>query len=159
MGTPSTKNTSVRIEGTVRVWSLDPTGQKMREYIEVNLPFEQARLAFKADHFDYRIGRGEQRQVVPSQVRKLRQSMEAHAYTPTQVSAGLRPYHRAALVVRDGVARLAVSPAAPLPLTDGQQRFAALEAIYEAATAAGDDQLRDLVLALPVSVVVLLDGC
>jgi hypothetical protein len=145
-----------RLEGPVHTWGLGGG----RRFLSVVVPYRTARDVFVADLYDAKKGSGEQRREIDSHVRAIRRDMLAPGgeYTPTAVAAGLRGRHLDGLVVEGGVGRLDVSPETPLPLTDGQQRFAALRQIVEAAEKAGDADLLEAALSAPIEVTVHVDG-
>jgi hypothetical protein len=130
-----------------------------RRFLSLVLPYGEARTIFRPDVYNALNGRGEQRQEIDGHVRAIRKDMMEGNFTPTPVSAGLRKRHLERLVeCGKGEVSLEVDPGDPLPLTDGQQRFGALRQIAELAEQAGDAELLDKVLGLPVSVMVHVDG-
>lgn len=146
------------LEGQVHTWTLDKTGENVRKYTTVTIPFGLAREVFKADKFNANTGRGEQRDLVPPQVRALRTAMLNGTYTPTPVSIGLRPRHREAMVLDGDTVKLPIYQGDQLPQTDGQQRFGALAEIWKLAKEAGDDEMLKLVEAAPITATINLDG-
>lgn len=146
---------TITLEGPVHTWSLVEGSRGGRSWVDVTLPFGQFRTVAKADPFSAASGRGEQRKVQESHVRRLLREMESGNYTPTPMSAGLRPRHRENLTVRDGVARLKVSTDDPIPLTDGLQRTSAIELLRSKLE---DDSQKAALDKLPITLRVYIDG-
>jgi hypothetical protein len=143
----------VTLEGPVHTWSLNDT---TRRFLVATVPFSVARKVLRACPFSAVTGQGEQRRVQDAHARRLREEMDAGNYTPTPVAAGLRPAHRQLVEEHAGAVRLPVRATDPLPLTDGFQRLSAMEDLLRRAE--GDDARVRAVLALPVTLVVYLDG-
>jgi hypothetical protein len=144
----------LRVEGDVFEWAV---GGVPRRFLNLTLPFGQCERMFDCTTFNARTGLGEQRVEADAHVRKLSKAMDDGTFTPTGVTAQTRESHRAAIEWLDGRARLAL--AAPLPLTNGQHRFAAVRRILARLDKQGDAAAAARVRAAPVPVLVLLDGC
>jgi N6-adenosine-specific RNA methylase IME4 len=156
-----------KLRGRVHVWHL---AGEPREYIVLTANYGQARRLFQPDLFRVTTGQGEQRAIVPAHVRKLRKEMDSGDYTPTPVSAGLRPRHVNNLTFEgEGPTRTAtllVEPGDPLPLIDGGHRLHVLEDLRkEAEQACKDPQTREegertlaRLDAVPITTVIHLGG-
>lgn len=148
----------IRVEGTIHSWNLTAEEENARRFFMVVLPFGEASRAFKAYIYDDRKGTGEQRSEIESHVKALKKSMAADTYTPTPVSVGVYPRHFQDRQEKDGFVAFAVEEKDPLPLTDGQQRFAALKRMKEEAVADGDTGLAARIDGLPIVATVHLGG-
>lgn len=150
----------IRIEASVSQWSLDPKKEDLREFINITLPFGVAKRLCVPDHYNVNRGSGEQRALIQPHVRKLRNEMRAGNYTPTPVTAGLRARHRKdeIFVRKANRVELNIPYDKPLPLTDGQQRFGALNSLYEEATGSDNTDLAKRILELPIPIVIQLNG-
>src|SRR5262249_1650502 len=138
------------------------------------LPYGKASELFMPVRYNAMTGKGEQRDINPAHLRKLKRAMEAGEYTPTPGSVGLRKKHREALVIEasPGIGetfRLTVNSDGPLPLTDAGHRMEALALLVKETKAevekAKDDKGKaearaklDEILALPLTFTVHLDG-
>lgn len=96
------------------------------------LPYEQAVEFLVAVPYRGETGKGQQRQVMESQVKSLMREMRAGTYTPTPVAGALKPHHGKLLVLKgDQTFTLTVDTRDPLLLIDGSHRFAAIGRIIE----------------------------
>jgi hypothetical protein len=150
------------LTGPVHVWKVsDPK----RTFGVVTLPFHEARSYIKAVPYDALTGKGQQRHLEESHVRKLRKAIEDGTYTPAPGSANLDRNHRKALVIKQGRFSLDVTADHPLLLTDGRHRFEALSRIVSGL----EEELRtetdpakqaelERVLALPITFIIYFDG-
>src|SRR5258708_7864359 len=152
--------------GPVKTWKLFGN---VRTFSEVTVPYGEFAELFVPVHYNALTGLGEQRDICPAHLRKLKNAMESGKYTPTPASAGLGKKHLDALVIQEGAFTLSVSSDPPLPLTDGGHRREALAAILnelnEKVAAATDEKEKkklqaeiEGVLALPVTVTLYLNG-
>jgi hypothetical protein len=148
----------IRLSGPVHTWSVLPDGKDARRYLSLTLLFRDARRAFKPDQYNALTGKGEQRGEVATQIRALKKAILGVEFTPTPIAVGVRPRHLKLLNEQGSKATLEVDPGDPLPLTDGQQRLAALGQIYDEAEKGGDHELAERVADLPISLLVHLDG-
>lgn len=149
----------VTISGPVHHWSLDPEGEKAREYLCVTLPFGDARRCIKSEYYNAATGQGEQRGVAPSHVKKLKKAMETGQYTPTPIGVSVPPHMRGRVVRKGGEATLTdLAISDPLRSVDGNHRFEALLTIFDWAERTGDDDTMARVNAQPITVMVYLDG-
>lgn len=146
---------TIEIVGKVKTWAL---GGPPRQYFDTDIPFGVFRKVTKPDQFSASSGRGEQRKTDKAYSTKLKNEMRDGNYTPAPTAAGLRPRHRKGLTVSGELATLKINEGDPLPLLDGQQRSAALEALLSEATQAGDEQKIKNVLDAPITVRCYLDG-
>ncbi len=151
---------TLKLEGTLRVWSMDKTGKAVRRYLVWSTTYGEMRDFVKPDPFRAEKGTGEQRSIVKPHVNRLKTEMLAGTYTPTTFSAGLRPRHQKAVEfdVGLGMATINLSSADPIPSTDGNHRATGIADIYADAVKAEDLELQTLLLALPIEVLILLDG-
>jgi hypothetical protein len=159
------------LTGTVRTWKLFG---HTRQFSEVTLPYREATELFMPVPYNGLSGKGEQRDINPAHLRKLKKAMEVGNYTPTPGSVGLRNNHRDALARQthsDGTQTfsLEVNRNDPLPLTDAGHRMQALGAIVKELQVrlgkAADETERaklqaqlDEVQALPITFTLYLDG-
>jgi hypothetical protein len=148
-------STTTVLGGKVSKWSMQGT---VREYFVATIPFKDARECTKAHTFNHETGEGEQRQLKEGHIKKLRAEMLAGNFTPTPISAGLRPSHLNKLTRVGDEVEMVISWDDPLPLTDGLQRTAALNELLEQARKANDAEQQNAILSLPVTLFVHLDG-
>lgn len=113
------------LAGSVNTW--DYNGNS-RLFSMVMLPFSEARQLFKVAVYNAVSGRGEQRSIVESHVRKLGRAVEDGSYTPAPFSVSLRKKHKEALTVneKNNTFSLKITSDEPLSLTDGQHRMDSL---------------------------------
>jgi hypothetical protein len=146
---------TIRIEGDVHTWGV---GDHSRRFLQGVLPFADADRAFRAELYNAVEGKGEQRPEIVAHVRKLTKDVAGGEFTPTPVAVGVRKKQAKLVKYEFGRAYLEVSPADPLPLTDGQQRFGALRALADVARKAGQAELLRQIAALPIQYTLHIDG-
>lgn len=156
------------LSGTYHKW--DYLGNT-REYGDVHLTFGEAIEYILPVRYNALTGRGEQRVIHEGHGKTLRKAMREGTYTPTQLSAGLRPNHRSGLKVdvKNGTFTLEVDSEDPIPQTDGGHRYHAIECevkeTRKAIEACQDDAMRKelegiltSLLALPLGFRIYFDG-
>ncbi len=148
------------ITGKLVRWTLDPTGEKTRDYTVVTLPFKQAHALFRPEYFNGGTGKGEQRKVVESHQKRLARELAGHTYTPTPFGVGLTKKQQAECVRvdDDGTVTITVEDGKYLKRTDGNHRDNALVALMEKAREDGDEALVSLIENVPVTAMVYLNG-
>lgn len=120
---------NVTLDGTFHVWRL--VGQE-RRYADVHLPYREAIELVIPVTYNAVTGKGEQRDVQKSHVRKLRGEIEDGNYTPTQMTASVRRAQLKGLRLnKDQTYLLEVDSQDPLAQTDGSHRFAAMQDIVK----------------------------
>src|SRR5262249_44933322 len=67
------------LTGTVKTWKLSG---HTRRFAEVSLPYGKASELFMPVRYNAMTGKGEQRDINPAHLRKLKRAMEAGEYTP-----------------------------------------------------------------------------
>jgi hypothetical protein len=149
----------LELRGEVQTWGL--TDNK-RHYLMVQMTYGVARKVLKADIYSAKMGKGEQRSIVPAHARHIRQAMESDTFTPTSVSAGVQRRHAQAIRYEEvngcRYAVLTIQDGDTLPLTDGGHRFEALAHIRQDAEEAGNMAKVAVVDAQPITVMLHLDG-
>lgn len=145
----------IEIDGDVQVWGV---GEHSRRFVHGVLPYRLARRAFRPELYDAVKGRGEQRPQIIAHVRSIARDIAAGQFTPTPVAVGTRKAHAKAVQYEFGRAHLEVDPDNPLPLTDGQQRFGAIDTLLEAAKKAGNADLVKQTEELPIPFILHVDG-
>lgn len=155
------------LTGEVHTW--EAFGHR-RTFGVVTLPFERAKALIKPQRYNALTGKGEQRSIFDSHMKKLRSAIESGDYTPTPVSANLSKKHQDHLKVRDGFFTLKVNDREPLLLTDGGHRFEALsshatslsEALENKDLSEADKKTLkaqlDSILNAPITVTLYFDG-
>ena len=147
-------NNSFTISGRVHTWHM---GDK-RQYLQTVLPYGVARRVLRSESYDHHTGHGEQRAEVPTHVSDLAEAIRDGTFTPTSLAAGLRPAHRVNLSQNGDDVSLEVFLDQPLPLTDGQQRMAALRKLREVAERQRDARMVERIDDLPLPIVIHLTG-
>ncbi len=135
-----------------------------------NIPFEQANELIMAHGYNGQTGKGQQRAIVESHAKKIKQEMRAGNFTPTPISAALEKRHLELLTLNDdGTFSLTVNSKDPLLQTDGGHRFEALKllSVELAETLAKEKDEGEIAVlsrwlkeikALPITVTVYFDG-
>jgi hypothetical protein len=144
---------SYTIEGKVASWGLD-----RRRFLNVTLPYAEARTLLRAETFSSATGKGEQRSLLPSHVNYLGREFQAGNLTPDSISVSLRPKHRKALEVTGGTARIPLDQGETLPLVDGQHRLEMLAKELKEAQERKDGDAEAAILGTELPVVIHLDG-
>jgi N6-adenosine-specific RNA methylase IME4 len=110
-------------------------GDGERAYAVVTLPFGEARQVFRAKPYSPLDGKGEQRGYIHNHAKALKKEMLEGRFVPTAVHVGLRASHAGGVAHEGGdeTVTLVVDSDDPLPLTDGQHRFGALNLIRDEA--------------------------
>jgi hypothetical protein len=130
-----------------------------REFVSLVLPFSTAKRVFRPYKYDANNDVGEQRGEVTSQIRLLSKELENGHYTPAPVHAGVYDVHTKVMERHgDEVTISWEDRIPPLPLTNGQQRFCAIQALLDKAIKAGDTAKQDLINSCPIPILLLLDG-
>jgi hypothetical protein len=162
----------VVIKGKVHQTGFDP--KKKRSFMQVTMLWGDLRRITERRLFSGTTGRGEQRNLVPSQVTKLNKALKGETYTPTSWSLQLTKKQRERLSETDkhGFQALEINPDDPkdkIPLIDGGHRNEAYtryrEELLEQAMADLEDgaeldesEVAELVDSQPVPVIIYLDG-
>ena len=159
------------LTGSFHRWAL---GENKRLFATIVLSYEEARAFFSPVKFNVLTGKGEQRDIAEAHAKKLRNAMDEGKYTPTPISAGIRPEVVSSLKLDDtgGNFSLELSDKLPLPMTDGSHRMEAIKLLLDAASAeydqaeAEEDEeameragaRTEQILNLPISITVYFDG-
>jgi hypothetical protein len=141
----------------------------VRLFSEITLPFWEAREYLMPVLYNAMTGRGQQREVSPAHIRKIRRAMSEGSFTPTPASANLSPNHRKRLQIEQGRFTLEVDSGDPLLQTDAGHRFEVLSAFLrdlqqQLAAATDEDKKTKLqrwiqqVRQAPITVTIYLDG-
>lgn len=147
------------ITGKLVRWTLDPSGEKTRDYTVVTLPFKEAHALFRPEYFNGGTGKGEQRKVVESHQKKLARVLAGHMYTPTPFGVGLTKKQQAECVTVEGDdVTITIEDGKYLKRTDGNHRDTALIALLEKAREDGDDALVEAIERVPVTAMIYLNG-
>lgn len=124
-----------------------------QRYAHLTLPFSEASKYFVARRLDYKTGEGEQRQNHRKHVHDIKADMISGHFTPTIIHASVpRDFFEESVFMQESDVELNLSEQKPLPLINGDHRFAAMKEIREEATS------KDEVNRCPVEIIVCLDG-
>jgi hypothetical protein len=117
------------LRGHLQVWRI---GEHERLYADVNIPYQHAVKIIIPNRYEALSGRGEQRELQPAWSKKLSRAMLEGSYTPTPITASLRPEHKRCLTIdRDkGKYELQLGERT-LAETDGQHRMDAIRRIRQ----------------------------
>lgn len=118
----------MRLSGSIHIWQMF---DRKRTYGEITLPYAQAAKLTRSTAFSGLTGKGQQREIVPAHLKKIKSAMQQGEYTPAGASVNLTKQHLDSLEVKGDRFSLAVDEGNPLLLTDGGHRMAALAQIVE----------------------------
>lgn len=156
------------ITGNYHTWNLNG---KSRSYADIHLPYRDAIQFVVPVAYRAITGKGEQRELFLSHVRKMREEIENSNYTPTQMSASMRKSHLKALNldVANRTFSIEVDHDDPLAQVDGSHRYGSLDLIVrdlkERIKKADDEESKtelqkrlDEVMNLQIGIRVYFDG-
>lgn len=127
--------------------------QPKREYIVVTLPFSEARKYFSTEIYQADTGFGEQRELIESHVKSIKQEIIDDNFTPTSVTVGLRDLQCLSYEPQEqNIVSLKLSEDTTLPLLDGGHRFFALEVLYK------DEKYRKDIGDSAITALIMLNG-
>lgn len=134
----------------LRLWKLCGN---VRQYVQFNIPFSEAKEYFVSKPFNALTGEGSQRVNFDSQIKLLKKAMENGSYTPETFHVSAYPD---SFVINNSDVQLNLDSDNPIELINGDHRMSVLKQL-RTKFEEDADRLEEID-SLPIPVIVYLDG-